>query len=93
MRRWPELVQEGFPGDPGGVKQTFRDCFRKGDLASGYDAILATGEKTVEEDGTVAYRWLWWPSEGGEGNLVLFRVRVQGTPPVLVEATINRASR
>jgi hypothetical protein len=90
MRRWPELVQEGFPGDPGGVKQTFQDCFRKGDLASRYDAILATGEKTVEEDGAVAYRWVLWV---GDRNSVLFTVRVQGTPPVLVEASITRASR
>jgi len=81
-------------GDPYGVMRTWAKCFRKGDLASGYTSILATGEKRLVEDDLVEYEWvLWVPYDPRvpDARLLFLEVYVKGNPPCIKDLRTNKS--
>jgi len=82
MAIWPELVKDGFPGDPRNVLTTFVRCFRKGDESTAYEQVLSTAEREVGAhylDGSqpVFYRWRWNRDRDGEGKSGTLEVHVE----------------
>ena len=93
MERWPDLVRNRFKGERTEVARVFYRCFRKGDLASDYEAPLATAGKSEFPDSkTVLYMWGWGLGHGGEGDFV-FQVTVEGSPPTITWVNIGEWCR
>jgi hypothetical protein len=66
--------------NPHEVTQAWAKCFRKGDLAATYTAILATGQKQAV-DHLTEYEWcLWLPYDpkSPDSSLLFLEVDVEG---------------
>ena len=69
--------------NPKAFKSIFRQCFREGDLAADYAAILATGDKRVYKDNSTDYIWIIWlpyDPEYPESSTRILGVSLVGDP-------------
>jgi len=85
MQHWPELVKNGFKGDPQDVATTFYRCFRRWDEVAAYLPLLATATKKEYPGLGPSYRWFWDKGYGGEGD-AYFIIDVSDSNPPVIEA-------
>jgi hypothetical protein len=92
MERWPELVQNGFKGEPKKIARIFKECFREGDSAWDYERLLATATERYEyrNSNHISYSWTWDLGHGGnEGDASFVVVTTQDYPPVIEHVYIS----
>jgi hypothetical protein len=83
MARWLEWARNDFRrASPTEIKETFHDCFRKGDVASDYADLFATGSKSTTPAMGTGTGYSWCPGGSEEGDYI-FEVVVSGNPPVI----------
>jgi hypothetical protein len=100
--KWMETVasrngkKEEFQGGPvdGGVDEgcILVTCFRKGEPAANCAAVVATGEREVQKDGSVSYRWRFkvLKPRHPDATIFVFMVTVSGerqspSDPAIIE--------